>query len=160
MDRRSGEMPIRIPQAEVLLEPNKFPEVSRQQVLELVRGARNIISENLGDWLPREDSAIVIWYTNAGQGAYLGKWRGKHHTLLTIDGPTDITDSKRRFKLIWTIMHELLHQKVAEVLEEDDINGLDIRTKLEHRLMTGRSDWEVASIIFWVLHLPPSCRRL
>lgn len=126
-----------------LLDP-RFEDVTDSEMREVVSMALAITKKHNPNWIIQEAVTFIILNTSAATGLYVGKWDGRHHVRITVSGKENIMDPHQRMILAITLAHELLHQRVAEIKQVDDINGLGLKEKLKHKLFTTMTPFQRA----------------
>ena len=139
-DKKSGS-PI-----SVLIDPDS-KGIDSLNVQALTENAIGIIDHYLPQWRPREATTMVVWNTEAQTGCYLGKWKQRHHILITLSAP-ELSDEDKKTAAVLTIAHELFHQRVAEIKKVDDPNGVGIDRLMRHEMVQKMSDYQQANIVF------------
>ncbi|MBU1200335.1 hypothetical protein KJ953_02245 [Patescibacteria group bacterium] len=135
-----------VDKVDILLDP-KTEEFSGFDVRGVIQEAFEAIEEHCPQWQPQEDLRVVVLNTRAKQGSYIGRWSGKHYLLLTCSGEKELQDPYGRTSFRLRIAHELFHQRVAETLGVDDLNGLGIEEKLEKKIIQQMTDFQKAEFM-------------
>lgn len=115
----------------VRIDESVSPEI-REYIQSLYREARELISNHLPGALTEETTHIIYSKPHPmsfGRGEntyYQGKLRGEHYLNLTLsDDITTTNDYLRKGLAIAGMVHELLHQKHAEIIGQKEFWGVD-----------------------------------
>lgn len=131
---------------DILLDP-KFEDINKAEIKKVAKEAVEIIKQHYPKWVPKEDFTLIVLNTSAETGRYVGKWEGNHKILITVAGKEDLQNPHKRLSLTLTIAHELLHQRVAEIIKVDDPNGLELEKKLKFKPLESMSPFEKAETL-------------